>query len=105
MAAVQQNTTYKKELFPGDVVSIRTKMLEVREKVIRFQHEIIHDESSELAAISELTGIHIDQTTHKACAFPGEILEQLRRLADSEQNATTLLVEDLRIMALQGATR
>ena len=80
-------------------------MLAVRERVIRFRHEIIHDESDEVAAISELTGVHIDQATRKVCAFPGEILERLRRLADSEQNATTLLIEDLRIMALQGASR
>src|SRR4029077_2796946 len=66
MAAVQQNTSYKKELFPGDVVSIRTKVLEIRQRVVRFRHEIIHDESNEIAAISEITGVHINQTTRKA---------------------------------------
>jgi acyl-CoA thioester hydrolase len=83
MAAVQQNTTYKKELFAGDVVSVRTKMLEVRERLIRFQHEMIHDESNEVAALSELTAVHIDQNTRKACAFPSEILERLRKMLDS----------------------
>jgi len=82
MAAVQQNTTYKKELFAGDVVSVRTKILEVRERIVRFQHEMIHDESSEVAAVSELTAVHIDLTTRKACAFPSEILERLRKMLD-----------------------
>lgn len=87
MAAVQQNTTYKRELFPGDVVSIRTKVLEVRDRVIRFRHEIIHDESGKIAAISELTGVHIDQTTRRACAFPSETIERLRRLVNSSGNS------------------
>jgi len=87
MAAVQQNTTYHKELFSGAVVSIRTKLLEVRDRVIRFRQEIIHDESGEIAAISELTGVHIDQNTRRACAFPSEIVERLRRLFDSTGNS------------------
>lgn len=86
MAAVQQNTTYKKELFPGDVVSIRTTVLEVRARVIRFRHEIIHDESNEIAAITELTGVHIDQVTRKACGFPAEIIERLRGFRDTGRN-------------------
>jgi len=85
MAAVQQNTTYKKELFPGDVVSIRTTVLEVRARVIRFRHEIIHDESNGIAATTELTGVHIDQITRKACAFPEEIIERLRGFLDTDR--------------------
>ena len=77
MAAVRQNTIYKKELFAGDVVTFRTKILEVRERTIRFQHEVIHEESNEIAAVSEFTAVHIDQDTRKACAFPPEILERL----------------------------
>ena len=80
MAAVRQNTVYKKELFAGDVVSVRTKILEVRERTVRFQHEVVHEESNEVAAVSELTAVHIDQTTRKACAFPSEILERLRKV-------------------------
>ena len=36
MAGLQQNITYKKELHAGDVVVVRSEILEVREKVIRF---------------------------------------------------------------------
>jgi acyl-CoA thioester hydrolase len=76
MAAAQQNTAYKKELAAGDVVIVRSRILEVREKVIRFQHELINDEKNEVAAISELTGIHFDLLARKACPFPPEILER-----------------------------
>jgi acyl-CoA thioester hydrolase len=76
MAAVQQNIAYKKELAAGDLVIVRSRILEVREKVIRFQHELINDEKSEVAATSELTGVHLDLLTRKACPFPPEILER-----------------------------
>jgi acyl-CoA thioester hydrolase len=81
MAAVQQNTAYKKELAAGDLVVVRSRILEVREKVIRFQHELINDEKNEVAATSELTGVHLDLVTRKACPFPPEILQCARATA------------------------
>ena len=52
-AAVQQNISYKRELLAGDIVIVRTRLLEVREKVIRFEHAMLHDESGELAAVCQ----------------------------------------------------
>jgi len=60
MAGLQQNITYKKELIAGDVVVVRSEILEVREKVIRFQHELFNGEGGELAAVCELTVVHLD---------------------------------------------
>src|SRR5512142_1202297 len=40
MAAVQQNITYKRELHAGDVVAVRSAVLEAREKVLRYVHEM-----------------------------------------------------------------
>src|SRR5882724_328945 len=60
VAAVQQNTTYKKELVAGDVISIQSRFLEIRDKVVRFEHELIHDQNGEIAATTELTGVHLD---------------------------------------------
>ncbi len=81
MAAVQQNTAYKKELAAGDLVIVRSRILEVRKKVIRFQHELINDEKNEVAATSELTAVHLDLLTRKACPFPREILERASAVA------------------------
>ena len=50
MAAVQQNTTYKQEVLAGDIVEIRSRVLEIRGKVIRFQHEMRNAETMEVAA-------------------------------------------------------
>ena len=73
MAAVQQNITYKRELLAGDIVEVESRILEVREKVLRFSHEMRHAETGETAAICELTGVHMDRRLRKSCAFPEEI--------------------------------
>ena len=73
MAGVQQNTAYKEELFAGDVIEVRSRVLEVREKVIRFLHEMRNIEKGTVAATSEITAVHLDRKARKACAFPAAI--------------------------------
>ena len=80
MAAVQQNITYRRELLSGDVVAVRSGMLEMRDKVARFVHEMRHGESGELAALCLLTGVHIDSEARKSCAFPAAILARGKSL-------------------------
>ncbi len=80
MAGVQQNITYKRELYAGDVVAVRSGVLEFREKVMRFRHEMVNLESDETAAIMELTAVHMDTVKRKACPFPSAVLERLRHL-------------------------
>lgn len=73
MVAVQQNTTYKQELLAGDVVEVHSEILEVREKVIRFQHEMRNLRTGQVAAVTELTGVHMDRQTRKSCPLPESI--------------------------------
>ena len=80
MAAVQQNITYRRELHAGDIVDVRSALVELRDKVARFVHEMRNAQTGEIAALCELTGVHIDADTRKSCAFPAEILERGRRL-------------------------
>ena len=84
MVAVQQNTTYKNELVAGDVISIRSFFLEVRDKVVRFQHEMFNDATGEIAATTELTGVHVDMVTRKSCSIPAEISARIRGLLESQ---------------------
>jgi acyl-CoA thioester hydrolase len=80
MAGVQQDTTYKHELFPGDLIGIWSKILEMREKVIRFYHEMRNEETQSVAATTTLTAVHLNRETRKSCPFPSEILERGKRM-------------------------
>jgi acyl-CoA thioester hydrolase len=73
MAAVQQNITYRRELLAGDIVEVRSRFLEVRDKVVRFVHEMRNAEDGGLAASCELTGVHMDRVQRKSCPLPPEI--------------------------------
>jgi len=53
LVGVQQNITYKRELYPGDVITVRSTILEVRERVIRYLHEMTNDETGEIVATTE----------------------------------------------------
>lgn len=79
MAALSQTTTYGRELFAGDTVVIRTDVLEVREKTIRFRHTLCLSSSGDLVATSELLGAHLDRGRHRAVPFPPQIADSLRR--------------------------
>jgi acyl-CoA thioester hydrolase len=70
MAAVQQNISYKRELLAGDIVEVRSRVLEVREKSLRFFHEMWNIDAGELAASCELTAVHMDRRERKAMPFP-----------------------------------
>jgi acyl-CoA thioester hydrolase len=74
LAALQQETTYKRELVAGDLVIIRSGFLEFREKIVRFYHEMLNSETSEIAATTKLTGVYLDTEARKSCPFPSEIL-------------------------------
>ncbi|MCW3473107.1 acyl-CoA thioesterase [Limobrevibacterium gyesilva] len=73
MAAVQQNISYRRELLAGDVVEVHSRVLEVREKVLRFAHEMRNAETGEVAASCELTAVHVDRQSRRSCAFPDTV--------------------------------
>ena len=73
MAAVQQNISYKRELLAGEIVEIHSRFLEVRDKALRFVHEMRNAETGEVAAICEITAVHIDRHARKAVALPAVV--------------------------------
>jgi acyl-CoA thioester hydrolase len=80
MVAVKQEIAYKKELIAGDTVTIRSGILEVREKVVRFFHEMTNNETGEIAAVTILTGVPIDAKARKSCPLPEEVLVRVRSM-------------------------
>lgn len=79
MAGVRQDIAYRKELFAGDVIEIRSQPLEVAEKRLLIRHEMRNIETGAVAAVSELTGVHLDKQKHKSCALP----EAVRKSAEA----------------------
>jgi len=88
MAAVRQEITYRQELRTGAVISIWTGVLEMRERVIRFYHEMHDDESTEIAAATIITGVYMDIVRRKASPFPAEI----------QNNAQNMIVDYTPVM-------
>jgi acyl-CoA thioester hydrolase len=73
MAAVEQVIQYKRELLAGDIVTVHSVLLEIRERVIRFQHEMRKADTGEVAAVTTLTAVHLDTVARRACAFPESV--------------------------------
>lgn len=88
MAAVQQEITYRRELHAGAVISISSRVLEVKEKVIRFSHDMHNEETGEMAATTTITGVHLDTHLRKSCPFPPTVREraqEIRQASISEE--------------------
>lgn len=80
MAAVDQHIEYKHELHAGDLISIRSAVLEVKEKSIRFMHEMTNDGTGELAARTIILGVYFDTTARKSLALPTDVRESSQLL-------------------------
>ena len=88
MAAVQQNISYKRELLAGDIVEIRSRILELRDKLLRFGHDMINVESGETAASCELTGVYLDRAARRSIAFEDKVRGLAQKLMDSVSSAS-----------------
>ena len=73
MAALEQLTKYKAEVMAGDLLVVRSKMLEVKEKTIRFLHTLYNAETEAEVATSELLAVHLDRKKRKSSALPADI--------------------------------
>jgi acyl-CoA thioester hydrolase len=87
MAAVEQHIEYKRELRAGDLITIRSAVLEVKDKSVRFRHEMWNDESGELAATTILVGVHLDLSVRKAKTLPADVRERATSLISDNQQS------------------
>jgi acyl-CoA thioester hydrolase len=81
MAAVEQNIAYKREVMAGEVLSVYSTVIEIKDRVIRFSHEMRVGEGVEIAATTILTAVHLDTKARKACAFPAQVKSKALELA------------------------
>jgi acyl-CoA thioester hydrolase len=83
MAAVDQHIQYQRELRAGDVVTVRSEVLELHDRKIRFRHEMRYDQTGEVAATTTLLALHMDTAARKSCPFPPELIERARALVSA----------------------
>jgi acyl-CoA thioester hydrolase len=76
VAAVEQHVEYKRELHAGDAVTIRSSILEIRDKSIRLRHEMTDDETGQVAAVAVLVGVFLDEVTRKARSLPADVRDR-----------------------------
>jgi len=79
LAAVEQHLNYKRELRSGDLLTIRSSVLEGKEKSVRFAHEMTNDQTGDVAATMLVVGVCTDMITRKARALPQDIIQGLSR--------------------------
>ena len=78
MAALQQNITYKRELRAGDIVSIRSGVLDIRDKIVRIFHEMQNEETREVAAFATITAVYMDTHARKSLGIPSDVAERIK---------------------------
>jgi len=84
MAALEATTKYLAEVMAGDLLVINSKILELRDKTIKFQHVMINAETNEVVASTEMIGAHLDREKRRACSFPEEIRGHCDQLLSSD---------------------
>ena len=80
MAAVEQHIEYKRELRAGDAITVSSRIAEIKEKSVRFVHEMRNDETAEIVATTTLVGVCINLTTRRATPLPADFREQVAGL-------------------------
>jgi len=78
MAAVDQRIAYLNELHAGDTVAVRTGAIEVGTKSLKFFHEMRNCENNEVAAITQLTAVHMDTVARKSTPLPPDVAARVR---------------------------
>jgi acyl-CoA thioester hydrolase len=80
MAAVEQQITYVNELHAGASISVRSRVLEVKERSLRFEHEMVDDASGEVAARTTLKAVHLDTVRRKSAPLHASVVAKAQAL-------------------------
>ena len=87
MAAVEQTVQYRRELLAGDIVDVYSAVLEIKDRSLRFSHEMRKADTDEVAATSVFTGVHLDKAVRRACAFPDAVKQKALALINPARSA------------------
>ena len=62
------------------MIEISTQVLEIAEKRMCVRHEMRNIETGVLAAVSDITSVHLDKQAHKSCALPPAVRQAAEAL-------------------------
>jgi acyl-CoA thioester hydrolase len=111
--ALDQRIDYRRELHAGDLITVRSRALEVNEKTLCMTHEMTNDQTGELAAVTVIVGLHIDAYLRRPvpcrlmCAsapfsWPEAISTSIPPLVTPGRPRQTLLVSELQFANNRG---
>jgi acyl-CoA thioester hydrolase len=70
---VHADSEFRRELHPGDVIAVESAVLEVGDRVARFQHRLKNGTTGELAMSTIFKCALLDLETRRATLIPGDI--------------------------------
>jgi acyl-CoA thioester hydrolase len=77
MAAVEGHIVFKRELRAGDVITVRSEIVEVGNKSVRIAHEMRNDDTGDTVASIIVVGVHLDAVTRKSVPLPPDVRERM----------------------------
>ncbi|MEO8019432.1 MAG: thioesterase family protein [Pseudomonadota bacterium] len=84
MVAVDQRIAYKREALAGDVLIVRSAVLALKSKSIRFVHEMFRADTGDHLATTLLTGVHIDSQGRKSTEFEPQVFSRSQSMISAE---------------------
>ena len=80
MAAVTENFEYKREIMPGDIIQVRTCLIDFTPKSLHVWGAMIDVTTDEICAINDQICVSLDSIARKAVPWPEEIFEKGKSL-------------------------
>jgi carnitine 3-dehydrogenase len=81
---VSNEIGYLNETHLGDVIHVRTQVLEARGKKLRLYHEMIRTSDDELLATCNQLLLHVSLETRKSCDPEGVVLDKITALGEAQ---------------------
>ena len=73
IAVVEQNITYKRELFEDDLVYVKSRPISYTDKVISFRHEMYLASENALSSIMEVKLVFFNLAERKSVSIPQKV--------------------------------
>jgi acyl-CoA thioester hydrolase len=80
MVAAEQHIKYFQELYSGNLIYVKTSLIEFKSKTVIFLHRMVNSETNSIVAEGRMVGVQIDKKTRKAVPFTEEVNRKINEL-------------------------